>query len=298
MAGVLQNTSKNKNTVGQDTLKSMINDERTQKTFKEMLGKKAPGFLTSLINTTNGNKQLQEANPKSILKAGAVAATLDLPVDPNLGFAYIVPYGKEAQFQIGYKGFIQLAIRTGKLKKINVAELYEGQYINYDPVTDTLEYDLNTKTSNKVTHYVAYLKTIEGFEKYFVMSREEIEAHAQKFSKTYKYNSSSWKTNFDAMAEKTVLKLLLSKFAPLSIESTAMQTALKTDQAVIKDFDNNNIEVEYVDNPDEDIEVSENTNETPQEAEEVPGENTDEVDDEDLEKELFGENNFNSADQF
>lgn len=240
---------KNNGTVGQATLKSMINDERTKNKFKEMLGNKAAGFLTSLMNTTNGNAQLQQADPNSILKAGAIAATLDLPIDPNLGFAYIVPYnnkGKnEAQFQMGYKGFVQLAIRTGQYKRINVTELYEGQFESYDPITDELKYNLNNRLSDEITHYVAYFQTINGFEKYNVMSREEIENHAKKFSKTYSYKGSSWQTNFNTMAKKTVLKLLLSKFGILSIE---MQTAQKADQAVIREFDKNNIEVEYVDN--------------------------------------------------
>ena len=240
---------KNNGTVGQATLKSMINDERTKNKFKEMLGNKAAGFLTSLINTTNGNAQLQQADPNSILKAGAIAATLDLPIDPNLGFAYIVPYnnkGKnEAQFQMGYKGFVQLAIRTGQYKRINVTELYEGQFESYDPITDELKYNLDNRLSDEITHYVAYFQTINGFEKYNVMSKEEIENHAKKFSKTYSYKGSSWLTNFNTMAKKTVLKLLLSKFGILSIE---MQTAQKADQAVIREFDKNNIEVEYVDN--------------------------------------------------
>ena len=240
---------KNNGTVGQATLKSMINDERTKNKFKEMLGNKAAGFLTSLMNTTNGNAQLQQADPNSILKAGAIAATLDLPIDPNLGFAYIVPYnnkGKnEAQFQMGYKGFVQLAIRTGQYKRINVTELYEGQFESYDPITDELKYNLGNRLSDEITHYVAYFQTINGFEKYNVMSKEEIENHAKKFSKTYSYKGSSWQTNFNTMAKKTVLKLLLSKFGILSIE---MQTAQKADQAVIREFDKNNIEVEYVDN--------------------------------------------------
>ena len=132
MAGTLMNPKKQtKGTVGTTTLKSLINDERTKNKFKELLGNKAAGFLTSLLNITNGNTQLQEAEPQSILKAGAIAATLDLPIDPNLGFTYVVPYKRkykdnrgnwqeknEAQFQLGYKGFIQLAIRTGQYKKI------------------------------------------------------------------------------------------------------------------------------------------------------------------------------------
>ena len=279
---------KSNGTVGQATLKSMINDERTKNKFKEMLGNKAAGFLTSLINTTNGNAQLQQADPNSILKAGAIAATLDLPIDPNLGFAYIVPYnnkGKnEAQFQMGYKGFVQLAIRTGQYKRINVTELYEGQFESYDPITDELKYNLNNRLSDEITHYVAYFQTINGFEKYNVMSREEIENHAKKFSKTYSYKGSSWQTNFNTMAKKTVLKLLLSKFGILSIE---MQTAQKADQAVIREFDKNNIEVEYVDNEN-------NINDTVDEIviNESDTANESNSDDEEL-KEMF-----NSEDQF
>lgn len=261
MAGTLTNPKKLKGVVGTTTLKSMINDERTKNKFKELLGNKAAGFLTSLLNTTNGNAQLQEAEPQSILKAGVIAATLDLPIDPNLGFAYVVPYKRKykdknnnwqeenkAQFQLGYKGFIQLAIRTGQYKKINVTELYEGQFESYDPITDELKYNLDGKISDEVTHYIAYFQTTNGFEKYNVMSKEEVREHAKKFSKTFLKSSSSWQTNFDSMAKKTVLKLLLSKFGILSIE---MQTAQKVDQAVIKEVEpNGNVEVEYVDSPD------------------------------------------------
>ena len=279
---------KNNGTVGQATLKSMINDERTKNKFKEMLGNKAAGFLTSLMNTTNGNVQLQQADPNSILKAGAIAATLDLPIDPNLGFAYIVPYnnkGKnEAQFQMGYKGFVQLAIRTGQYKRINVTELYEGQFESYDPITDELKYNLDNRLSDEITHYVAYFQTINGFEKYNVMSKEEIETHAKKFSKTYSYKGSSWQTNFNTMAKKTVLKLLLSKFGILSIE---MQTAQKADQAVIREFDKNNIKVEYVDNEN-------NINDTADEIVINESDSTNESNSEDEElKEMF-----NSEDQF
>ena len=239
----------NNNTIGKNSLKAMVNDERTKKKFQEMLGNKAQGFLVSLVNTIGGNTQLQQADPNSVLKAGAIAATLDLPIDPNLGFAYIVPYnnkGKnEAQFQMGYKGFIQLAIRSGQYRKINITELYEGQFTSYDPITDVLEYNLSNKLSDTVTHYIAYFQTINGFEKYNVMSKEDVIAHAKKFSKTFSSKYSSWTTNFESMAKKTVLKLLLSKFGILSIE---MITAQKVDQAVIKEVNKDNIEVEYVDN--------------------------------------------------
>lgn len=280
--------AKKNSNVGKSTLKALVNADVTKKKFQEMLGNKAAGFLTSLMNTTNGNAQLQQADPNSILKAGAIAATLDLPIDPNLGFAYIVPYnnkGKnEAQFQMGYKGFVQLAIRTGQYKRINVTELYEGQFESYDPITDELKYNLDNRLSDEITHYVAYFQTINGFEKYNVMSKEEIENHAKKFSKTYSYKGSSWQTNFNTMAKKTVLKLLLSKFGILSIE---MQTAQKADQAVIREFDKNNIEVEYVDNEN-------NINDTVDDIvlNESDTANESNSDDEEL-KEMF-----NSEDQF
>ena len=292
MAGTLTNPKKLKGAIGTTTLKTMINDERTKNKFKELLGNKAAGFLTSLLNTTNGNKQLQEAEPQSILKAGAIAATLDLPIDPNLGFAYVVPYKRKykdkndnwqeenkAQFQLGYKGFIQLAIRTGQYKKINVTELYKGQFESYDPITDELKYNLENKTSDEITHYIAYFQTMNGFEKYNVMSKEEVREHAKKFSKTFLKSSSSWQTNFDSMAKKTVLKLLLSKFGILSIE---MQTAQKVDQAVIKEVEpNGNVEVEYVDSPDNASDI----------IEEETANNDTQSDDETVE-------NFNSEDLF
>ena len=280
--------AKKNSNVGKSTLKALVNADVTKKKFQEMLGNKAVGFLTSLINTTNGNAQLQQADPNSILKAGAIAATLDLPIDPNLGFAYIVPYKKkykdeignwheknEAQFQMGYKGFVQLAIRTGQYKRINVAVLYEGQFESYDPITDELKYNLENRLSDEITHYVAYFQTINGFEKYNIMSKEEVEQHGMKFSKTFKKEKSTWQTDFNAMAKKTVLKLLLSKFGILSIE---MQTALKTDQAVIKDIDKDSVEVEYVDNENnvndttDEIQVTvNNNNETTEEDEELKG---------------------------
>lgn len=289
--------AKKNSNVGKSTLKALVNADVTKKKFQEMLGNKAVGFLTSLINTTNGNAQLQQADPNSILKAGAIAATLDLPIDPNLGFAYIVPYKKkykdeignwheknEAQFQMGYKGFVQLAIRTGQYKRINVAVMYEGQFENYDPITDELKYNLENRLSDKITHYVAYFQTINGFEKYNIMSREEVEQHGMKFSKTFKKEKSTWQTDFNAMAKKTVLKLLLSKFGILSIE---MQTALKTDQAVIKDVNKDSVEVEYVDNENN---INDTTDEIIiNESDSITENNSD---DEDL-KEMF-----NSEDQF
>lgn len=224
------------------SIKSMINNDKIKERFENLLGSKAPKFLTSLLNVVNNDKLLTNANPDSIMKSALIAATLDLPIDKNLGFAYIVPYKDEAQFQLGYKGLLQLAMRSGQFLKINIAHLYEGQLTSYDPIKDELVYNLNNKKSDNITHFIGYFKLLNGFEKYMVMSKEEIEDHGKKYSKAYNY---LWKSNFEAMANKTVIKLLLSKYAPLSIE---MQTAVKVDQAVIKEVDENNVSVDYVDN--------------------------------------------------
>lgn len=244
---VIKNNSNNNNLPANGlNVKGLFHQSVIKKRFEEILGKKANGFIVSVLNTVNSNNLFEGVDPNSILKAALVAASLDLPIDPNLGFAYIIPYGKEAQFQIGYKGLIQLAIRSGQYKNINVAKLYEGQFIHYDPITDSLEYDLSTKNSDEVTHYVAFFKTINGFEKYHVMDKEDVEKHAKAYSKAYNSKYSPWKNDFDIMAQKTVLKLLLGKFGILSIE---MQIADKTDQTIIKNVENGNIDVEYVDNP-------------------------------------------------
>lgn len=272
-------------------LQQLISHERTKQRFEEVIGKKAPKFLTSVLNIAKNNKLLAKAKPVSLVNSALIAATLDLPIDQNLGFAYIVPYKDEAQFQMGYKGFIQLAQRSGQFLRINVSRLYEGQFISYDPITDELVYDLSNKKKDKVTHYIAYFKLKNGFEKFLVMSIEEVKAHAKKYSKSINSKSGVWSTNFDAMAEKTVLKLLLSRFAPLSTE---MQTAIVTDQAVIKNVSEDNIDVRYIDNEPEEAEEIEDAREiTDDEIDAVIAEmenSKDEIDiDAELEKEIFNE---------
>lgn len=235
----------------QSTVKNLLSRENYQKRFKDVLGKKAQTFMASVVNVSN-LASLKDAEPNSILKSAMVAATLDLPIDPNLGFSYLVPFTnkgvKEAQFQIGYKGFIQLAMRTGQYKTINAIEIYEGEIKSVNRLTGEIEFNENDDEIDKeiVVGYIAYFKLLNGFEKTLYMSKEDMEKYAKRYSQTYKSNkdyvvkSSLWTTDFDAMAVKTVLKRLLSKYGILSIE---MQKALETDQAVIKD-DNS---VEYVD---------------------------------------------------
>ena len=114
-------------------LKSMLANENVKSRFKEILGKKAPGFISSIVAVANSNTLLQKAEPQSIMNAAVIAATLDLPINPNLGFAYIIPYGNQASFQIGYKGMTQLAMRSGQYKTINVTEVYEGEIKSENP---------------------------------------------------------------------------------------------------------------------------------------------------------------------
>ncbi|WP_332869693.1 recombinase RecT [Clostridioides difficile] len=247
----------------QVSVKNLLSTEAYKKRFKEVLKDKANTFMASVVNVSN-LPSLKDAEPNSILKSAMVAATLDLPIDPNLGFSYLVPFTnkgvKEAQFQIGYKGFIQLAMRTGQYKTINAIEIYEGEIKSVNRLTGEIEFNENEDEIDKeiVVGYIAYFKLLNGFEKTLYMSKEDMEKYAKRYSQTYKSNkdyvvkSSLWTTDFDSMAVKTVLKRLLSKYGILSIE---MQKALETDQAVIKD----NNSVEYVDRQVEE-EIEENAN--------------------------------------
>lgn len=220
---------------------SLMQSEGVQKKFQELLGTKSKGFITSVMSAVSSNTNLSKADPNSVYMAAMMAAALDLPVNQNLGFAYIIPYGDKAQFQIGVKGLTQLAQRSGQFKTISVTSVYEGQLLSQDPLKG-FEFDWNAKYSDKIIGYASYFSLLNGFEKTLYMSVEQVQKHGKKYSKTYGSQYGTWQTDFDAMAQKTVLKQLLSKYAPLSIE---MQKATVADQAVINDFDS--MDVTYVD---------------------------------------------------
>lgn len=235
------------------TQKDFFNKEAVKRKFEELLGKRAPAFITSVLQITQSNNMLINADPMSVFNAAAVAATMDLPLNQNLGFAYIVPYNERqkdntfkqvAQFQMGYRGFIQLAQRSGQFKTISASPIYQGQIVSNNPLTG-IEFDFGKKESDVIIGYAAYFKLLNGFEKTLYMSAEELKKHGLRFSQTYKKGFGLWKDDFDGMAIKTVIKLLLSKYAPLSIE---MQTAVIADQSIIKDADTT--EVTYPDNTD------------------------------------------------
>jgi recombination protein RecT len=190
---------------------------------------------------------LKNADPISVYNSAMLAATLDLPINQNLGFAWIVPYGKAAQFQLGVKGLVQLAQRSGQYLNINVIEVYENQFESFNTLTEKLSANFDLPGDGKIVGYAAYFKLINGFEKTCYWTVEKVMQHGKRYSKSY--NNGPWKTDFDAMAKKTVLKSTLSKWGILSIE---MQTAVKVDQAVINDETGEN--VTYVDH--EEIKVN------------------------------------------
>ena len=212
----------------------------------------ANSFMSSVISVANGNPQLRKAEPMSIIGAAMVAATMQLQVIPTLGQCYIIPYGSKAQFQIGYLGLLQLCQRSGQFKKILAAPVHEGEYISGDEFDEDYVFDKKQRKSDKIIGYMAKFELLNGFTKVAYWDIEKVKAHATKFSQAFRsgYNS-PWKSDFDAMAQKTVLKSIL-KFAPKSIE---MQNAVTFDQAVVntnvsdvQDLDIDSFAPEYIDN--------------------------------------------------
>lgn len=224
-------------------IKAFTNQKNIKERFQKALGQKAPQFMTSLVNAVAASEQLQEVDPNSIMAAAFVAASFDLPIDSNLGFAAIVPYKDKAQFQMMYKGFIQLAIRSGYYEKMNYSSIYEDELESYNPITGEIEFvndftqcqQRNAGEDDKIVGYYAWFRLKTGFISELYMSRTDVENHARKYSKSYqndirkKKSSSKWSTDFDAMAKKTVIKLLLSRWGILSID---MQRAITDDQKV------------------------------------------------------------------
>ena len=225
-------------------LRNYLNNNNVKNRFEEVLKNKSAGFMASILGLANSNANIANCDPNSVVNSALIAATLDLPINPNLGFAYIIPYGNKAQFQIGYKGFLQLALRSGKIKNINVTEVYEGELIKADRFKGIYEFDESKKTSEKVIGYYAYIQTTMGLEKGEFWSIEKATEHGKKYSRSFNQSNGLWKNDPHAMGKKTVLKSLISKWTELSIEPQ-MQTAVIADQSVINDADNLN--VEYVD---------------------------------------------------
>jgi recombination protein RecT len=246
------------------TTKDLFAREDVRKKFEDMLGKRASQFMTSVLQIAASNEMLKKADPNSILNAAAMAATLDLPLNSNLGFAYIIPYNQKykdaetqqwktkqvAQFQIGYKGFKQLALRSGQFKTIHETDVREGEIKVHDRLSGHMEFawiqNEGERLQKAVVGYVSYFELLNGYSQTFYMPIEKIKQHGQKYSKTYTNENGLWSTDFDGMCRKTVVKLNLSKNAPLSVE---MRQAIVTDQSVINNHETE--DVTYVDNSDQ-----------------------------------------------
>lgn len=232
------------------TLRELFNNPIIKTKIEQLVGKNSAIFATSVMQIANSNALLRTAEPSSIFNAACMAATLNLPLQNELGFAYIVPFKNnkerkvEAQFQIGYKGFIQLAQRSGQFKRLVALPVYKKQLLKKDFING-FEFDWEQepdKDENPIGYY-AYFKLVNDFSAELYMSHDDIVKHAQRYSQTFKKGFGVWHDNFEAMALKTVMKLLLSKQAPLSVE---MQQAVLADQAVVKDVENQ--EFNYGDN--------------------------------------------------
>ncbi|NJL73925.1 MAG: recombinase RecT [Saprospiraceae bacterium] len=248
------------------TIKNLMSGDSVKNKFEEILGKNANAFISS-VTTLATTTSLRDCDPMSVLTCAITAATLNLQVNQTLGQAYIIPYkgknGLVAQFQLGWKGYLALAMRTGQFKRINVSPVYEGQFKNHDIVTGDMDFT-GEKKSDKVVGYVSFFRLQNDFEKTLYMTVEEVRKHGEKYSKSFSFQGSVWATNFDAMAQKTVLKLLLSRYAPLSVE---LQTAVLADQSVIKPTSDDSLDFssyEYVDNSDDNFKpVDKNFDATP-----------------------------------
>lgn len=259
-------------------LKQALATDRIQKRFAEMLGKKSAGFLSSIMNCVQNNALLQAAPINSIILAAAQAAALDLPINPNLGFAAIIPFknkqGTVAQFQIMRDGWVELLQRTGQVVAIANEPVYEGELVKKNRFTDEYVFDESKRTSDKIVGFMAYFRLVNGFEKTVYWTVEECRAHAEHYSQTFKYGKGLWCENFSAMSLKTVLKHIIKKYAPKSIE---LQTAMTADNAsFIGNIDNikpqydDNMHVTDVDTTEVDVDATE-VEETP----EIPRTSTD-----------------------
>lgn len=205
-------------------LDAMFKQDSVQARFQRMLGKKSAGFISSVLTVVSQNKLLQNVDMRTVLSAASIAASLDLPILPSLGRAWIVPYKGVAQFQIGYLGYVELAQRSGLYKSINVNTVYEGEVVKWNKFTEEMTY--GEQESDTAIGYCASFELLNGFRKVVYWTKDAVIKHAKRFSKSYNSSSSPWQSDFDAMAMKTVLAYTLRHWGPMSIE---MQKAMAED---------------------------------------------------------------------
>ena len=198
-------------------LKGILNNETMQQNFRNILAENAGAFMASIIELYQSDGALQKCDPNRVVLEALKAATLKLPINKQLGFAYIIPYNNVPTFQLGFRGLIQLAQRSGQYRYINADVVCEGESVNYNRITGMLEISGTAKSETPVG-YFAYFQLLNGFEKCVYWTWEKVEAHAKRYSKAWSKADSPWHTNFDAMALKTVLKTIISKYGVMSVE--------------------------------------------------------------------------------
>ena len=226
-------------------MNSMLDGEKFRSRFNDLLGKRTPQFISALVSLVNSDANLQKAfydSPMSVIQSALKAATFDLPIDQNLGYAYIVPFNKnykddegnwckksEANFILGWKGMHQLALRTGAYKVINVVDVREGELKKYNRLTEEIEIvfedDEDKRESLQVVGYLGYYRLINGAEKTIYMTIKQIENHEKKHRKG-QYMGKGWRDDFDAMARKTVYRRLIGKWGVMSIEYQSQEDAV------------------------------------------------------------------------
>lgn len=231
-----------------------LTDKTMSDYLAKVMGEKKTQFVSNMIAMVNNNPSLQNMPPNELINAGLQATSMDLPLEKSLGNAYVVPFKGHPQFQVGKDGYIQLAMRTEKYKTINVCtimnvnELQNKAFLHGEPFAIVqVKTERIQKGHNKPIGYCATFVTVWGFEKSLFMTSKEMQAFCGKYSESYKndkYGKSLWNTDFDIMAEKTVLKNLLKHYG---IKSVEMNKAIISDQAVIRDFDKQTMD--YIDNP-------------------------------------------------
>lgn len=254
-------------------MKNLLANQGMQNLFADALNENKDRFLASIIDLYNGDSYLQGCNPKEVAMEALKAATLNLPINKSLGYAYIVPFKNKdkltPRFQIGYKGYIQMAQRSGQYKALNAGIMYEGMEVKRDFLRGTFEI-IGEPKSDKVIGYFAYFQLLNGYEKAIFMTKDEVTEHAERYSQSYGSDYSPWKKQFDEMAQKTVIKRLLSKYGVLTTE---FQDAVKEeeDREVLRATENNAMfEMTAPEEEEETIEVNPETGEIIEEDAKAP----------------------------
>lgn len=235
-------------------LKATLNAPSVKAKFEEMLGKRAPQFMTSITSVVGNNALLQKADVNSIVMGAATAASMDLPLNPNLGYAALVPFNSKdgcfAQLQIMTKGYVELFIRSGQCKSLICEVVRKGELVKKNKFTGEYVFDESKRESDEIIGVMSAFELVNGYKKVEYMTVQEVKDHAQKFSQAYRRNAAIWKDNWEEMMKKSCLKRLLVRWAPKSIE---MQQMVMFDQAVVKGdiSDMNSAQAVYADNGQE-----------------------------------------------